>query len=272
LHLRQEDENLRGREVRPERSERTLRQQRPAGRATQWRVILYHRPNSKSLLNEQAFLHLGFCSPGKQSAAGGKMRLWWSFRSPDVLCFSIATEPVNVPGWLTATPWRPGLPAKKIAAGAPLFAPSLGITPTGLAQALFKIAPGNFVVLCRLTFGSGTSLRPCRLSPPPASLRAAPVSRQRLIDFQPDPVIAVTVWFSLRGVIAVKRNITGDPSPSRERGKLVFAWCFVWRQIPAILCWRPPNPSPHSWEKVRENHPLLLPFHNLISPCRVTVL
>ena len=114
-----------GREVRPERSERTLRQQRPAGRATQWRVIAitdqirkacstsrlfcicanedenlrgqggstrakrenvasatarrashavasnrYHRPNLKSLLNEQAFLHLWFCSPGKQSAAG----------------------------------------------------------------------------------------------------------------------------------------------------------------------------------------------------------
>lgn len=38
-----EDENLRGQEVRLERSERTLRQQRPAGRATQWRVILYHR-------------------------------------------------------------------------------------------------------------------------------------------------------------------------------------------------------------------------------------
>lgn len=47
-----------GREVRLKRSERTLRQQRPAGRATKWRVILYHRPNSKSLLNEQAFLHL----------------------------------------------------------------------------------------------------------------------------------------------------------------------------------------------------------------------
>ena len=70
------------------------------------------------------------------------------------------------------------------------------------------------LVLCRLTFGSGTSLHPCRLSPPPASLRAAPVSRQRLIDFQPDPVIAVTVSFSLRGVIAVKRNMTGISQPS----------------------------------------------------------
>lgn len=47
-----------GRKVRLKRSERTLRQQRPAGQATKWRVILYHRPNSKSLLNEQAFLHL----------------------------------------------------------------------------------------------------------------------------------------------------------------------------------------------------------------------
>ena len=44
-----------GGEVRLERSERTSRQQRPAGRATKWRVILYHRPNSKSLLSDQAF-------------------------------------------------------------------------------------------------------------------------------------------------------------------------------------------------------------------------
>ena len=58
-----------GREVRPERSERTLRQQRPAGRATQWRVILYHRPNSKSLLNEQAFLHLW---PVRMRTSGGR--------------------------------------------------------------------------------------------------------------------------------------------------------------------------------------------------------
>jgi len=36
-------------------------------------------------------------------------------------------------------------------------------------------------------------------------MRAAPVSRQRLIDFQPDPVIAVTFVFALRGVIAAKK-------------------------------------------------------------------
>ncbi|EGU5882605.1 hypothetical protein HBY09_001768 [Salmonella enterica] len=59
LYLKpEEDENLRGQEVRLERSERTLHQQRPAGRATQWRVILYHRPNSETLLNEQGFLYL----------------------------------------------------------------------------------------------------------------------------------------------------------------------------------------------------------------------
>jgi hypothetical protein len=40
---------------------------------------------------------------GERVRVRGKMRLWWSFRSPYVLCFSIATEPVNVPGWLTAT-------------------------------------------------------------------------------------------------------------------------------------------------------------------------
>ena len=69
------------------------------------------------------------------------MRLWWSFRSPYVLCFSIATEPVNVPGGL--------------------------------------------------------------------------------IDFQPAPVIAVTVLFPLRDVIAVKRNMTGDSSAIRERKKTI---------------------------------------------------
>gem|GEM_PF-3329667 len=130
------------------------------------------------------------------------MRLWWSFRSPYVPCFSIATEPVNVPGWLTAT--------------------TLATRAPGQENRRWR---GPFV-LCRLTFGSGTSLRPCRLSPPPASLRAAPVSRQRLIDFQPDPVIAVTVLFSLRGVTAVKRNITGIPQPSgrgRHEGKTCAA-------------------------------------------------
>ncbi|VTP12864.1 hypothetical protein PUATCC27989T_00680 [Phytobacter ursingii] len=100
------------------------------------------------------------------------MRLWWSFRSPYVPCFSIATEPVNVPGWLTAA--------------------TLATRAPGQENRRWR---GAFV-LCRLTFGSGTSLHPCRLSPPPASLRAAPVSRQRLIDFQPAPVIAVTVLFS----------------------------------------------------------------------------
>ena len=123
------------------------------------------------------------------------MRLWWSFRSPYVPCFSIAPEPVNVPGWLIAT--------------------TLATRAPGQENRRWR---GPFA-LCRLTVGSGTSLRPCRLSPPPASLRAAPVSHQRLIDFQPDPVIAVTVLFLLSGVIAVNRKITGDSSSLRERAR-----------------------------------------------------
>ena len=97
------------------------------------------------------------------------------------------------------------------------------------------------LVLCRLTFGSGTSLHPCRLSPPPASLRTAPVSRQRLIDFQPDPVIAVTVSFSLRGVIAVKRHISGDSTPYTREGahRAVLSGT---RLVPAMLITQIDNP------------------------------
>ncbi len=74
-----EDENLRGQEVRLERSERTLRQQRPAGRATQWRVILYHRPNSETLLNEQGFLYLK--SDEDENLRGQEVRLERSERT-----------------------------------------------------------------------------------------------------------------------------------------------------------------------------------------------
>ncbi|MGY6027327.1 hypothetical protein ACUY4Q_000216 [Phytobacter sp. AG2a] len=60
--------------------------------------------------------------------------------------------------------------------------------------------------------------RPCNARPEPASLRVPPALRIRFVDFQPDPVIAVTVLFSLRNVIAVKRNNTGDAS-GRGRGE-----------------------------------------------------
>ena len=42
------------------------------------------------------------------------MRLGWSFRSPYVLCFSIATKPVNVPGWLTFAIPAPSIKSKTI--------------------------------------------------------------------------------------------------------------------------------------------------------------
>ena len=45
--------------------------------------------------------------------------------------------------------------------------------------------------LCRLPVGSGPSLHPCRPPPPPASLRADPVSRQRLIDFHAGPTASL---------------------------------------------------------------------------------
>ncbi|MDU7201174.1 MULTISPECIES: hypothetical protein [Phytobacter] len=60
-----------------------------------------------------------------------------------------------------------------------------------------------------------------RVGDQPASLQAIPSARfpaggpgqpQRLIDFQPDPVIAATVLFLLSGVVAVKRKITGNSS------------------------------------------------------------
>ena len=66
-----------------------------------------------------------------------------------------------------------------------------------------------------------------RVGDQPASLQAIPSARfpaggpgqpQRLIDFQPDPVIAVIVLFLLSGVIAVRRKITGDSSAPGERG------------------------------------------------------
>ncbi|MEB1122972.1 hypothetical protein VC870_19420, partial [Citrobacter freundii] len=40
-----------------------------------------------------------------------------------------------------------------------------------------------------------------RPSPLPASLRAAPVSRQRLIDFQPDQGVASAIWLSAISVL-----------------------------------------------------------------------
>ncbi|WP_447725419.1 hypothetical protein, partial [Enterobacter asburiae] len=72
-----------------------------------------------------------------------------------------------------------------------LLAPSLGLTLSGPAQALSKIAPGNFVLSLFLqAIGSGMSLHPCRPRPLGASLRLAPALRKRFGDLQPDQGIA----------------------------------------------------------------------------------
>ena len=62
---------------------------------------------------------------------------------------------------------------------------------------------------------SGTGEGNVRVKSP--SPRVAPALQIRFVDFQPDTVIAVTVVFSLRSVIAAKRNITGYPSAYRVR-------------------------------------------------------
>ncbi|TLU69473.1 hypothetical protein FFB58_00145 [Enterobacter sp. MF024] len=100
-------------------------------------------------------------------------------------------------------PWQPGLPARKSPLRG-LFAPSLGLTPSGPAQALSKITPGNFVLSLFLqAFGSGTSLHPCRLCPLGASLRLAPAFRKRFGDFQPDHDVAVDIKPVCTTVIAI---------------------------------------------------------------------
>ncbi|QBM23725.1 hypothetical protein E1B03_15345 [Citrobacter arsenatis] len=76
--------------------------------------------------------------------------------------------PVNVQGRLTAASLATQAPGRKIVA-ARLFAPSLGLTPSGPSQALFKIAPGNFVI--RLMPSA------CRVGAEPASMQAIPSVR-----------------------------------------------------------------------------------------------
>ncbi|QCZ27318.1 hypothetical protein FHN83_12040 [Leclercia adecarboxylata] len=63
----------------------------------------------------------------------------------------------------------------------------------GPAQALSKIAPGNFVLsLFPPAFGSGVILDPSRSRPLGASLRLAPAYRKRFGDFQSDHGAAVS--------------------------------------------------------------------------------
>ncbi len=61
----------------------------------------------------------------------GNIRLWWSFRSLYVPCYSVTTWPVNVPGWLSRHP--PGDPGfrRKIAASRCLRLIPSGLSATG---------------------------------------------------------------------------------------------------------------------------------------------
>jgi len=117
----------------------------------------------------------------------GNMRLRWWFRSPYVQHFSVnRVSRERAKGARRRPLHNPGSRQRKSPLRG-LFAPSMGLTPSGPAQAPFKIAPGNFVLSLFLqAFGSGTSLHPCRLCPLGASLRLAPAFRKRFGDFQPD--------------------------------------------------------------------------------------
>ncbi|RFS76922.1 hypothetical protein D0U00_20315 [Leclercia adecarboxylata] len=88
-------------------------------------------------------------------------------------------------------PWRPGLPAKKIAAsrnirpipGAHPYGASAGAVQNCSRQFCPQLIPSGFRV--------GHSLHPCRLCPLGASLRLAPAFRKRFGNFQPDQGAAV---------------------------------------------------------------------------------
>ncbi len=61
----------------------------------------------------------------------GNIRLWWSFRSRYVPCYSVTTWPVNVPGWLSRHhPGDPGF-RRKIAASRCLRLIPSGLSGTG---------------------------------------------------------------------------------------------------------------------------------------------
>ena len=124
-------------------------------------------------------------------------------------------------------PWRPGLPARKSPLRG-LFAPSLGLTPSGPAQALSKIAPGNFVLrLFPPAIGSGVILHPCRSRPLGASLRLAPACGKRFGDFQPDQSVAIAYLFLLKQLYRFKELPFPLLTPRALPGCLVPGGCAV---------------------------------------------
>ncbi len=67
----------------------------------------------------------------ERAGVRGNIRLWWSFRSRCVPCYSVTTWPVNVPGWLSRHhPGDPGF-RRKIAASRCLRLIPSGLSGTG---------------------------------------------------------------------------------------------------------------------------------------------
>ena len=96
------------------------------------------------------------------------MRLWWSFRSPYVPCFSIATEPVNVPGWLTAATLATRAPGKENRRWRAIIRPIPGAHPYGASASAIQNCSRQF---CRLMSSD------FRVGDQPASLQAIPSAR-----------------------------------------------------------------------------------------------
>ena len=73
----------------------------------------------------------------------GNIRLWWSFRSLYVPCYSVTTLHVNVPGWLTATTLATRAPCKKIATSR-IVRPIPGAHPFGASASAVQNCSGQF--------------------------------------------------------------------------------------------------------------------------------
>ena len=128
----------------------------------------------------------------ERAGVRGNIRLWWSFRSRYVPCYSVTTWPVNVPGWLSRHhPGDPGF-RRKIAASR-----CLRLIPSGLSGT----GGGNIPVKPAL------SAHPCA-SPRPTGNASAIYSRTE--------ASLKAFSYSEGNVIAFAFKLLGIPQPVRE--------------------------------------------------------
>ncbi len=125
----------------------------------------------------------------------GNIRLWWSFRSLYVPCYSVTTWPVNVPGWLSRHhPGDPGF-RRKIA-----------------ASRYLRLIPSGYRVGHEPASMQATPSR--RIPAPRPGLQETP---QR---FTAGPGHRCKPSVILRQRYRFCFQITGDPSPLWERARV----------------------------------------------------